>query len=83
MSDLTEKLKGRYSIIEDGRVVARYSNHSIPSICKEAADRIEKLESMLLKKLDLIKCGIGANYSGNPFENELYLEVVKLLENGQ
>jgi len=43
-------------------------------------DRIKQLEDMLNKKLDLIKCGIGANYSGSPYENELYTEVIDLLE---
>ncbi len=42
-------------------------------------DRIKELESMLAKKLDLVRCGIGGNYSGNPYEYELYTEVVNLL----
>ncbi|MCP4989845.1 MAG: hypothetical protein GY928_28450 [Colwellia sp.] len=40
------------------------------------ADMYEMLES----KLDLIRCGIGANYSGDPKENPKYLEVVELLK---
>ena len=47
----------------------------------QMANRIDELEKMLSKKLDLIKCGIGANYSGNPYENELYLEAWRLLSN--
>ena len=39
-------------------------------------DMYEMLES----KLDLIRCGIGANYSGDPKENPKYLEVVELLK---
>lgn len=55
----------------------------LPSpIMIEAAQRIEELEKMLEKKLDLIKCGIGANYSGDPYENELYTEAAKLLGKG-
>lgn len=42
--------------------------------------RIEALEKMLRKKLDLIKSGIAHNYSGDPYENELYLEVRQLLD---
>lgn len=40
------------------------------------ADMYEMLES----KLDLIRCGIGANYSGDPKQNPKYLEVVELLK---
>jgi len=43
--------------------------------------RIEALEGMLSKKLDLIRCGIGGNYSGYPKDNPLYIEVVELLSN--
>lgn len=42
-------------------------------------NRIEELEEMLTKKLELIRCGIGANYSGNPYENQLYQEAKRLL----
>lgn len=41
-----------------------------------APDMYEMLES----KLNLIRCGIGANYSGDPKENPKYLEVVELLK---
>lgn len=41
-----------------------------------APDMYEMLES----KLDLIRCGIGANYSGDPKQNPKYLEVVELLK---
>lgn len=41
--------------------------------------RIEELENMLIKKLDLIRCGIGSNYSGDPYENDLYKEAAELV----
>jgi hypothetical protein len=41
--------------------------------------RIEELENMLKKKLDLIRCGIGSNYSGNPYENDLYREAADIV----
>lgn len=40
---------------------------------------IEDQEDMLKKKLDLIKCGIGSNYSGNPYENDLYREAAEMV----
>lgn len=46
---------------------------------EKAIDRVKDLEAMLRKKMDLIKCGIGANYSGDPYENILYLEAHNLL----
>lgn len=49
------------------------------NILLEAAERIEELEAMLIKKRDLIRCGIAANYSGNSYENELLTEVQDLL----
>lgn len=45
------------------------------TLMKCAPDMYEMLES----KLDLIRCGIGANYSGDPKQNPKYLEVVELL----
>lgn len=39
-----------------------------------------EMYEMLESKLDLIRCGIGANYSGDPKENPKYLEVVELLK---
>lgn len=48
---------------------------------EQANKRIEALEAMLSKKLDLIRCGIGGNYSGYPKENPLYIEVVELISN--
>lgn len=56
-------------------------NHELAALLTEAADRIDALEVMLNKKLDLISCGIGANYSGDPKENEQYVEIVSLLNN--
>ncbi|MDF1830646.1 hypothetical protein [Cycloclasticus pugetii] len=41
--------------------------------------RIEELENMLIKKLDLIRCGIGSNYSGDHYENDLYKEAAELV----
>ena len=38
-----------------------------------------EMYEMLESKIDLIRCGIGANYSGDPKENPEYLEVVELL----
>lgn len=37
------------------------------------------LLEMLESKLDLIRCGIGGKYSGNPKENKLYTEVLDLI----
>lgn len=42
-------------------------------------ERIAKLEAMLMKKRDLIRCGIAANYSGSAYQNELFTEVQDLL----
>lgn len=42
--------------------------------------RIQELEEMLEARLDLIKCGIATNYSGNPYENELYTTAKRMLE---
>lgn len=44
--------------------------------------RIDELEKMLFSKLDLIKCGIAANYSGNPCENSSYTDILLLLNKG-
>lgn len=80
-------LGGRYKI---ANVLDLQSHHDGSEWCKReveesianakliscAPDMYEMLES----KLDLIRCGIGANYSGNPKENPKYLEVVELLE---
>ncbi len=41
--------------------------------------RINELEGMLSKKMGLIRCGIGSNYSGDPFENALYIEAREVL----
>lgn len=46
------------------------------NLMRLAPDMYEMLES----KLDLIRCGIGANYSGDPKQNPKYLEVVELLK---
>ena len=55
--------------------------HKIYELGKsEQAKRIAELEVMLKNKLDLIACGIEANYSCDPFENELYLEAKRLAE---
>ena len=48
----------------------------------DLVQRIFELEEMLEKKLDLIRCGIGVNYSGAPMDNEKYLEVTRLLAKG-
>lgn len=41
--------------------------------------RIAELEKMLKSKLDLIRCGVGSNYGGNPFCHPLYLEAKQLV----
>ncbi len=51
----------------------------IDGIAKLESDR-ESLHEMLRVKLELIRCGIGANYSGNPYKNKLYTEAADLLE---
>lgn len=45
----------------------------------KTSDRILELEKMLRKKMDLIRCGIGSNYSGDPKENVLYTEAYDVL----
>ena len=42
--------------------------------------RVQELEGMLHDRLELIRCGIGGNYSGDPFKNELYTSVRELLD---
>jgi len=59
---------------EDGRQMKRAIY--IANAVNNFADMYEMLES----KLDLIRCGIGANYSGDPKQNPKYLEVVELLK---
>ncbi len=46
---------------------------------EEMAARILLLEGMLTEKLELIECGIAHNYSGNPSQNKLYIEVLDLI----
>jgi hypothetical protein len=64
------------TLCEDG-----LDNNTIIDFVNTKQARIDELEAMLRKKLDLIKCGIGGNYSGSPYENPLYTEVTDLLEN--
>ncbi len=78
---LTDRLRGKYKVGPEGLYGTRDFSGFIPPICNEAVERIESLEAMLSKKLDLIRCGIGSNYSGDPFENKLYTEVSDLLAN--
>lgn len=51
--------------------------------CTEYNERVYSVHyemiRMLESKLDLIRCGIGSNYSGDPKQNPKYLEVVELL----
>ena len=42
--------------------------------------RVQELEEMLSARLDLIRCGIGGNYSGDPFENDLYTSAKALID---
>lgn len=44
-----------------------------------ATERVKNLESMISKKLELIKCGVAHNYCGNPYENPLYTEARDIL----
>ena len=64
--------------------VGKHFNQFIKAVKvgSEVADKekIKLLREMLRIKLDLIRCGIGANYSGNPYENKLYTEAADLLE---
>lgn len=76
---LTDRLRGNYKIGPNGVYGTRDFSTFIPPICIEAAERIEELEAMLNKKLDFIRCGIGANYSGDPRNNPMYTEVADLL----
>jgi len=47
---------------------------------EKALENVARLEGMLIKKLDLIKCGISANYSGDPCKSQLYTEATDLLK---
>ena len=80
MNTLVNRLRGQYEVGPDNVFGTRSFADFIPPISLEAAQRIEDLEAMLSKKLDLIRCGIGANYSGDPLENTLYTEVDSLLK---
>jgi hypothetical protein len=77
---LVNRLRGQYGIGPGKEFGTRSFADFVPPISLEAANRIEELEAMLRKKMDLIKCGIAVNYSGSPYENELYTEASKLLE---
>jgi len=77
---LIDRLRGQYQVGPNNEFGTRSFADFIPPISLEAANRIEALEEMLKAKMDLIRCGIGANYSGNPCENNLYTEVCELLE---
>ena len=80
MSDkLTDRLRGIYAVGKANIYGTRSFADFIPPISLEAADRIDKLEAMLSKKLDLIKCGIAVNCSGDPYENPKYIEAKELL----
>ena len=46
-------------------------------------ERVDALTAMLTKKMELIRCGISANYSGNPKENDKYMEAHNLLHNSK
>jgi len=46
----------------------------------KSVSRVTELEKMLSDRLELIRCGVGGNYSGDPKENELYTSVVELLK---
>jgi hypothetical protein len=81
VSYLVNRLRGLYKVGPEGSYRTRSFSNFIPLISIEAADRIEALEDMLKSKLDLIKCGIAHNYSGNPYENEKYLEALIVLNN--
>lgn len=43
MSDLIQRLRGKYSVGNDGT----YEAKDFPSICEEAAERIEQLEDII------------------------------------
>jgi hypothetical protein len=47
MSDLPNRLRGKYRIGPDSEYGERQFAHFIPPICIEAADRIEELEKLL------------------------------------
>ena len=66
-----------YSKDCDGEMPTKYVRADVFEAAKE---EVERLKEMLRKKLDLIKCGIAHNYSGDPYENERYLEAVRALE---
>ena len=81
---MTKKLYARRDPIKQGNyytdhimAITAEGLHSKADIAKELAYRdmrIVELEGMLRKKLDLIKCGIAANYGSGAYEHELYLE---------
>lgn len=47
MSDLTQRLRGKYSVGKDGVYEDRDFGSFTPAICKDAAERIEQLEHEL------------------------------------
>lgn len=47
MSDLTNRLRGQYSVGPQGEFGTRSFSHFTPPICLEAAERIEALEKEL------------------------------------
>ena len=81
---MNERFKKNYKIdgwpIEDTEESVVLTTNECISLLNKQANQINDLENMLRKKLDLIRCGIGSNYSGNPYENDLYVEVKSLLE---
>jgi len=55
--------------------------HGGHSCSKLLLQRINRLQSMLRGRLDLIKCGIAHNFPKNsPYENDLYTSVIELLD---
>ena len=62
MNTLVNRLRGQYEVGPDNEFGTRSFAEFIPPISLEAAQRIEDLEAMLSKKLDLIRCGVEANY---------------------
>ena len=73
MSEIIDRLKD----FEDHCIET--NNPEGAEVLHHAAERIKELEAMLSKNLDWIKCGIGVNCSGDPYENPKYIEAKELL----
>lgn len=81
-----DQIKKLAEMIDNSKFIGD-SNHQIAEMAltmaihwnQDTKEVAPEMYAMLEKKLDLIRCGIGSNYSGDPRDNALYKEVVELL----